>query len=191
MGKYLTRINISGEKYYRVADKKKPNFFYYAVPEGLIDETEVPEYAGLIYVLPEGEKKTRGGEWCDGFYIVKKAPKLHNEKYSDEELNLAEKFYYNMETWKKRYDKENEKRLITEEDHKIPYAELLEKYEADEKEKKTLSALCDNQDKTMKLFTETMEQDRYIIRAYQMKMKELNPDFDAIEFEDEILEKYQ
>ena len=58
-------------------------------------------------------------------------------------------------------------------------------------EKKVLSALCDNQDKTMKLFTETMEQDRHIIRAYQMKMKELNPDFDAIDFEDKILEKYQ
>ena len=190
-GKILDENKHIWEKYYRVADKKKPNFFYYAVPEGLIDETEVPEYAGLIYVLPEGEKKTRGGEWCDGFYIVKKAPKLHNEKYSDEELNLAEKFYYNMETWKKRYDKENERRLITEEDHKIPYAELLEKYEAVEKEKKALLELYGIRDKTTKLLTETMEQDRHIIRAYRMKMKELNPDFDAIEFEDEILEKYQ
>ena len=131
------------------------------------------------------------GEWCDGFYVVKSAPKLHNEKYTDEELNLAEKFYYNMETWKNNCRKEKERRLITEEGHKIPYAELLEKYEASEKEKKALAALCDNQDKTMKFFAETMEQDRHIIRAYQLKMKELNPDFDFVEFENKILEEYQ
>lgn len=52
-------------------------------------------------------------------------------------------------------------------------------------------ALCDSQDKTMKFFAETMEQDRHIIRAYQLKMKELNPDFDFVEFEDKILEEYQ
>ena len=190
-GKILDENKHIWEKYYRVADKKKPNFFYYAVPEGLIDKTEVPEYAGLIYVLPEGEKKTRDGEWCDGFYVVKKAPKLHNEKYTDEELNLAEKFYYNMETWKNNCRKEKERRLLTEEDHKIPYAELLEKYETGEKEKKALSALCDSQGKTMKFFAETMEQDRHIIRAYQLKMKELLPDFDFIEFEDKILEEYE
>ena len=189
-GKILDENKHIWEKYYRVADKKKPNYFYYAVPEGLIDKTEVPEYAGLVYVLPAGETRTRDGGLCDGFYVVKKAPKLHNGKYTDEELNLAEKFYYNMETWKKRHAKENERRLITEGDHKIPYAELLEKYEAAEKERKALAALCDNQDKTMKFFAETMEQDRHIIRAYQLKMKELNPDFDFFEFENKILEKY-
>ena len=87
--------------------------------------------------------------------------------------------------------KEKERRLLTEEDHKIPYAELLEKYETSEKEKKALSALCDSQDRTMKFFADTMEQDRHIIRAYQLKMKELNPDFDFVEFENKILEEYQ
>ena len=190
-GKILDENKRIWEKYYRVAGKKKPNYFYYAVPEGLIDKTEVPEYAGLIYVLPEGENKTRDGGWCDGFYIVKKAPKLHNIKYTDEELKLAEKFYYNMDTWKKRYDKENERRLLTEEGHKIPYAELIEKYEAAEKEKKALAALCDSQGKTMEFFAETMERDRRIIRAYQLKMKGLLPDFDFVEFEDKILEEHE
>ena len=96
-----------------------------------------------------------------------------------------------METWKNNCRKEKERRLLAEGDHKIPYAELLEKYEAGEKEKKALSALCDSQDRTMKFFAETMEQDRHIIRAYQLKMKELNPDFDFIEFEDKILEEYE
>ena len=190
-GKILDENKHIWEKYYRVADKKKPNYFYYAVPEGLIDKTEVPEYAGLVYVLPAGETRTRDGGLCDGFYVVKKAPKLHNGKYTDEELNLAEKFYYNMETWKKRHAKENERRLVTEGDHKIPYAELLEKYEAAEKERKALAALRDSQDRTMRLFAETMGQDRHIIRAYQMRMKELNPDFDFIEFENKILEEYE
>ena len=69
--------------------------------------------------------------------------------------------------------------------------ELLEKYETGEKEKKALSALCDSQGKTMEFFAETMEQDRHIIRAYQLKMKELLPDFDFIEFEDKILEEHE
>ena len=43
----------------------------------------------------------------------------------------------------------------------------------------------------MEFFAETMEQDRHIIRAYQLKMKELLPDFDFIEFEDKILEEYE
>ena len=40
-GKILDENKHIWEKYYRVADKKKPNYFYYAVPEGLIDKTEV------------------------------------------------------------------------------------------------------------------------------------------------------
>lgn len=69
--------------------QKKPNYFYYVVPENMITADDVPEYAGLIYVTEDGWLKT-----------VKKAPLLHKEKYTDEQLGLGEKFYYNMVHWK-------------------------------------------------------------------------------------------
>ena len=173
---------------YRTAKFKKPNYFYYAVPEGLIDVNDVPEYAGLIYVLPEGEKESKDGKWCwDGFYVVKSAPKLHGTKYSNDDLNLTDKFYYNMLTWKNNAMDEKDRRLITEE-HKVPYAELAEKCEKLEKENKALKTVADSEGKKAEFFAETMKQDRRIIRAYQLKMKELDPDFDFIEFEDKILE---
>jgi hypothetical protein len=60
-----------------------PNYFSYAVPEGLINIEEIPEYAGLIYVNKEY------------LNIIKPAPKIHTRKLI---INLQDKFYYN---WKK------------------------------------------------------------------------------------------
>lgn len=70
----------------------KPNYFFYAVPEGLIEPSEVPDYAGLVYmtnVFPYWK-------WA------KKAPKIHDVKFSDQDLNLTEKFYYNMVSWRNK-----------------------------------------------------------------------------------------
>ena len=69
--------------------QEKPNYFYYAVPENMIAVEDVPECAGLIYVTEDGWLKT-----------VKKAPLLHKEKYTDDQLGLGEKFYYNMVHWR-------------------------------------------------------------------------------------------
>ena len=71
----------------------KPHYFYYAVPQGLISVDEVPEYAGLIYVTENGFP----------YEVVKKAPQLHKEKYTAQELNLIDKFYYNMLHWKEKF----------------------------------------------------------------------------------------
>ena len=116
----------TSDKHYRTENFKKPNYFYYAVPEGMIDVSEVPSYAGLVYVLPEGKHLTKDGSWCStGIYVVKQAPKLHGTKYTDEELNLGEKFYYNMLSWKDKCREEKDRRLLMEDDgHKIPYAEM-------------------------------------------------------------------
>lgn len=67
---------------------KCPNYFYYAVPEGLISVDEVPEYAGLIYITQYGQLKT-----------AKIAPVLHKEKL---QLDLQDKFYYNWKDEKRR-----------------------------------------------------------------------------------------
>lgn len=48
------------------------NYFYYAVPENLIKESEIPDYAGLIYI----DEKI-------GAYVVKSAPRLHKGKTTD------------------------------------------------------------------------------------------------------------
>lgn len=72
--------------------KRMPNYFYYAVPDGMLEADEVPPYAGLIYIHEE-----------NGLTIVREAPRLHATKYTDGELNLSEKFYYNMKTWQRKY----------------------------------------------------------------------------------------
>jgi len=68
-----------------------PNYFYYAVPDGMVDVSEIPDYAGLVYIAE-----------CGIFRIIKKAPKIHTEKFKRDSLNLVEKFHYNMWTWKTR-----------------------------------------------------------------------------------------
>jgi len=50
-----------------------PNYFYFVVPENLVNVEEVPEYAGLIYVTEKQD-----------YNIVKKAPIIHKTKASNE-----------------------------------------------------------------------------------------------------------
>lgn len=73
-----------------------PNYFYYAVPDGLVKEDEIPEYAGLIYLKPYG------------LQIIKDAPKINKDKINIEKLKLIDKFYWNMWSWKRRYEEISE-----------------------------------------------------------------------------------
>lgn len=93
---------------------KLPNFFYYAVPEGMLEPDEVPPYAGLIYITTyHGETfKDEPDKWYHDIKIVRKAPQLHKTKYTDAELGLSEKFYYNMQTWKHNYREQVKKSLM-------------------------------------------------------------------------------
>ena len=50
-----------------------PNYFYFVVPENLVNVEEVLEYAGLIYVTEKQD-----------YNIVKKAPIIHKTKASNE-----------------------------------------------------------------------------------------------------------
>ena len=69
-----------------------PNYFYYACPPNMIDVSEVPSYAGLIYVDVSKNRKN----------VVKVAPLIHRQKFDVVGRKLVDKFYYNMLTWKKR-----------------------------------------------------------------------------------------
>lgn len=71
---------------------ESPNYFYYAVPYGLIDKEDIPDYAGLIYVKPYGIE------------IVKDAKKLTEDKFDGDKLGITDKFYFNMENWKNKYE---------------------------------------------------------------------------------------
>ena len=57
-----------------------PNYFYYICPEGIIPEKDVPEYAGLIYVI-----QNKFNSLQRKLKYVKKAPILHNEKVTYEQ----------------------------------------------------------------------------------------------------------
>lgn len=48
-----------------------PNKFSFIVPEGLVDKSEVPHYAGLYYCFPDGQIK-----------CIKRAKTIHKEKFS-------------------------------------------------------------------------------------------------------------
>lgn len=71
--------------------KGRPNYFYYAVPDGLISVEEVPEHAGLIYVRPYDIR------------IVKEAKKVHGGKFDYEETKLMDKLYYNYVHYRDLY----------------------------------------------------------------------------------------
>ena len=62
------------DKHFSTKNGYGANYFYYACPIGLIKKSEVPEYAGLIYCNGKGS------------YVSKKAPILHNEKMSYNQL---------------------------------------------------------------------------------------------------------
>ena len=162
-----TLLRESYEKIEGVEGKLRPHYFFYAVPENLITEDEVPEYAGLVYMT----------EHFPYWKWVKQAPLLHKEKFTDEELNLQEKFYYNMVSWKDKaltgYKKELEdtKKLLkeakTDEDGKkylYTLGQYKEKLEAKEAEVSTLY-------RNLSDYTEELLELRREIRHLKLELK--------------------
>ena len=87
---FLADLRNKTEKHAALKDiqnRMKPNRFFYAVPEGLVQPEEVPEYAGLIWVSEC---------WFSVQTVKKPAPPLHRHKVTPEDLKLADKFYNNM-----------------------------------------------------------------------------------------------
>ena len=91
MVKHWAPGNIVDGKYQRaepvekeVVHKNRPNKFYYVVPENLIQLSEVPDYAGLLYYNP-----------AFGIKKIKEAPFIHKEviNYDGE---IARKLYFQL-----------------------------------------------------------------------------------------------
>lgn len=158
---------------------KMPNYFYYVVPEGLITEDEVPEYAGLIYVHATVIGNSR--VYCQ-FQEIKKAPRLHSNKIDENNLKLIDKFYYNYIHWKHKHEKDI-----------IEYKEQLEKYRSSEGKtykytlpqameeisrlEKESKMWCDEAENWRKLAQEEI----HIQRRFQKKLKELGVTNEEIE----------
>lgn len=116
--------------------ERMPNYFYYAVPEGLLDADEVPPYAGLVYITTRKDGfEDQPDKWLHRIKIVRKAPQLHKTKYTDAELNLGEKFYYNMKTWQRNYREQV--------DYSLMYRERLQDELASKHQEKSYKELQD------------------------------------------------
>ncbi len=68
-----------------------PNKFSFAVPEGLISKDEIPDYAGLYYLMPDGTIKE-----------IKRAKFLHKEKFTKWKT-MASKFYWKVRNGSNNY----------------------------------------------------------------------------------------
>lgn len=172
-GDYVSRVSPDSRDL--IANHRRPNYFYYAVPEGLIQPEEVPEYAGLIWILKE-YRDVRAA-----YTVPKQAPVLHKRKYKDGELNLAEKFWYNWQTDRRlRRDAQREtedvRRLLREElesrGQEMTYRQMEIR----------LKNTLDYQQKYYEICRDR-NIDRMIIRRLRHELKQLNPgfDYDALE----------
>lgn len=77
--------------------ESSPNRFYYCCPENMISKEELPDYAGLFYIID------KGGDYFD-LKEVKKAPLIHRNNNVDKKLRiLIDKFYFQHEKMRSEY----------------------------------------------------------------------------------------
>ena len=155
---------------YLIANHRRPNYFYYVVPEGLILPEEVPEYAGLIWIKKEYR------DVRSAYTIPKQAPVLHKQKYKDHEFDLAQKFYFNWQT-DRRLRREAQKDL------EVVRQQMREELDSRGQEmtyKQMESRMKNAEGYQTKYYEVCRDQniDRMIIRKLRHELKQLNPDFD-------------
>jgi hypothetical protein len=166
---------------YLVGGHKRPNYFYYCTPPGLVNVEEVPDYAGLVYIDKAGM-----------ITIKKKAPKLHGEKIKDEDLGLGEKFYFNMDAWRtkckdawKSRDLWREKLDAELEEHGQgrAYKDLENELEGYRKEYHRLS---EQFEATKSRLYRDLNDNNRMIRRLVREIQKHDAEFDYGKFEDEI-----
>lgn len=163
--------------------KRMPNYFYYAVPTGMLEPDEVPPYAGLIYIDSEYRYVKQS------YRIVKEAPQLHKTKYTDAELNLGEKFYYNWQT-ALRHQHDASKRADTAEGKLQRELNRQHHDRTWEDMERDLEYNKERSERYSRLYYEYQHNaliDRQEIRLLRRELLKLQPDFDykAIEQEAE------
>lgn len=81
------QTNIGDEEKPWIRNRRRPNKFYYCVPENLISVDEIPDYAGLMYFYNDYR----------GIRTIKPAPFLHKKKH-DFTRSLLKKFSFKYHT---------------------------------------------------------------------------------------------
>jgi hypothetical protein len=72
------------KQYYSGGFLPYPNYFFYVVPQGMLDEKDIPDYAGLIIVNDFGQA-----------FKKKNAPRLHSDKITAKQIEeLMRKMFY-------------------------------------------------------------------------------------------------
>ena len=89
-----------------------------------------------------------------------------------------------MLSWKNKYRDERKKQLLSEgQEQKMTYAELLDKYEKTKRENKAWKAIVDQNAKSYENLNDIVYENNRVIRAYRDKMKEIDKDFNVLDFE--------
>ena len=146
----------------------------------MISVDDVPEYAGLIYV-DENKRLT----------IKKQAPKLHKEKYSDSDLNLGEKFYYNMVNWRNKCNnalKESNswrEKFLEEIDSKGQSKNYKEIESTAEEYKKMYNELLESSQKTNSEVHKELYMKNRMVTFLAREIMKYNPEFNLFDFEEE------
>lgn len=168
-----------------IENHKRPNYFYYAVPPDLIAVDEVPQYAGLVYVKDYA------------FDIIKKAPLLHKVKYTDDQLGLGEKFYYNMVSWRQKCNTAKEERDMYRDklDAEIKAKGQEGAYSDMKRECENMTSLFEESQRELselrKLRYGEMRDHRRIERAMAAEIRKHDPGFNYVKFEEELLNNEQ
>ena len=168
-----------------VKNKRMPNYFYYAVPEGMVTPDEVPDYAGLLYIHPDYK------HIAQSFTVKRKAPQLHRMKYKDGELNLGEKFYYNWQST--RRDLREQSRLAAEYRDKLQ-AELDRQghdrtWTDMERDLQNLKKSCEHWQNEFTREYENRASYKTECRMLRKAIKEMNPDFNFKAIEEALAKR--
>ena len=88
-----SRVKKMRQRALEAKEKNCPAEFYYVCPEGIIKPEEVPDYAGLMYVVPI-TKNACYWDFCHTGYCIKviiRAPKRKNKLKDHQVLGVLQK----------------------------------------------------------------------------------------------------
>ena len=83
-------------KHDQIRDGHGPNRFFFVVPEGLVQKTEIPSHAGLMYYY-DGLRGT-------GISTIKPAPLLHRNEFQNYR-QLATSLSWREDRWRRKFYK--------------------------------------------------------------------------------------
>ena len=171
-------------------DLLMPNYFYYAVPEGMLEPDEIPPYAGLVYVGEDGKT----------LRTIVKAPRLHDRKLTDAELNLGEKFYYNMKHWQHKYREQTEYSVMYRErlqdelnakGHEKSYKEMECELKAEQDRVRSYKFQAERERQLYLTMVHGADYNTIERRLLIAEIKKYNPDFDYKALMDEADRMYK